>query len=250
MSGARDAHLFDLGRHPFQDSGTGVFAGTTLAASRHQGFGFNMGGSGAHEAAGVLEPRAAHGVVILLQGHLTLTANDAAIEMTAGDVALIGPGTAVDWKAGPGSRWVVNSYGDAEGEPGLAAVNPQMALDPGPSGAPDLLLTAAPTCKRGVLAAASDGLWSCGLWQATPYARRAIRYDYYEMMLLLEGSVLLESPSGETFTHGAGDLIVIAPGAEFGWRNDETVRKFWSVFKPGPENNRVGTVTKQKEKVT
>lgn len=250
MSSARHAKLFDLGRHPSDVSKKGVFVGTTIAASQHRGFGFGMGASEAHRAAGVLEPRAAHGVVILLEGHLTLTAENTIIEMTAGDVTLIGPGTAVDWKAGSGSRWVVNSYSDAEGKPGLAAVNPQMALGPGPSGAPELLLTAAPTCKRGVLASASDGLWSCGLWQASPYARRAIRYDYYEMMLLIEGNVVLESPSGETFTYGAGDLIVIVPGAEFGWRNDEMVRKFWSVYKPGPENNRVGTVTKQKEKVT
>lgn len=214
------------------DSGDG-FLGILLGVSHHPGWNFwrssGLGGEGRHLSG------ANHLVVILLEGTLILTCEGEETRLAAGDVALIGPGQIFAWKAGDQALWIVNArmVGSSQGAAqGITVVDRATGQEPSASPPADLLVGDVPVCTKLTLAASDDAGWSAGLWSATPYERVPVRYGYYELMQIHEGTVSVFDKAGRELTFGPGSVFLMPEGATAGWRSTTPVRKFWSIFTP------------------
>ncbi|WP_347309963.1 cupin domain-containing protein [Defluviimonas sp. SAOS-178_SWC] len=226
------AGVFDLRRATATAPAADPFLGARLSVSHHCALEFfraeSTGGSGR------LPQQDRFLVILLLEGALDLSAAGTDLSLMPGSVAVLSPGTALDWQTQGQSRWLLHSYRDAGGraEPALMMVDPVAGLSPSAAPAAVLLDGPTPVCSKADLCAASDGAWSCGLWTATPYRRIPVRYGYYELMLLEKGAVSIFTTDGQRAEFGLGDVFVIAEGAEVGWHSTAPVKKFWSIYTP------------------
>jgi len=226
--------VFDLRRMPAGQDAGDAFLGKVLEASHHPCWEFwrasGLDLSGRHTSG------ARHLVVIVLEGDLTLREGGAEIRLRAGDSAAIAPGLTFDWQTSERALWIVNGYTDEKpeesGARGIMCIDRDVEQDDSPPPAAQVLLGATPVCTKLELTGSGDGTWSVGLWTATPYERIPVRYGYYEMMHLHMGAVTVFAADGAGVTFYAGDVFVVAEGAEAGWRSTKDVRKLWSIFTP------------------
>ena len=70
---------------------------------------------------------------------------------------------------------------------------------------------------------------TAGVWDCTPYAEKKGPYSVDEFMVLLDGSLDIEQPDGETIHFSTGDSFVIPKGAIVQWQQSEYLRKFWFI---------------------
>ncbi|RAZ86483.1 cupin domain-containing protein [Cereibacter johrii] len=225
--------VFDLREVPAAGETGAGFLGQRLAVSRHPGWDF-WRASGA-ERAGTHEIGGWHLVVLLLEGTLGLRGRGLEVSLAAGDIALIAPGVRFDWTAGPGARWIVNGRAgtaSATFTPAIARIDREAPQEPSAPPAADLLLGPVPSCTKRTVAASGDGSWSAGLWSATPFERRPVRYGYYELMQLHDGAVTVFDAAGHERTFGPGAVFLMPEGTTAGWRSTVPVRKFWSILTP------------------
>lgn len=228
--------VFDLRRTPARQASGDAFLGNVLGVSHHRGWEFWRASGrdllGRHESGG------RHLVVIVLEGELTLRHDGGEIRLGAGEGAAIAPGQGFDWQTGGQASWIVNGYADRKpresGAPGIQRIDRDAGqrFSTPPGG--DVLVGPPPICTKLELAGSGDGAWSAGLWTATPYERIPVRYGYYEMMHLHAGAVTVFDAGGAEMTFRAGDVFLVAEGAQAGWRSTEDVRKLWSIFTPEP----------------
>jgi uncharacterized cupin superfamily protein len=68
-----------------------------------------------------------------------------------------------------------------------------------------------------------------GVWDSTPYTRRARPHMLHELMHLLEGSVTLQVADGTHLTVNSGDTVFVPRGAPCAWKSSAYVRKFYVV---------------------
>ncbi|MFV4725635.1 cupin domain-containing protein, partial [Mycobacterium tuberculosis] len=90
------------------------------------------------------------------------------------------------------------AYTAGAGAP-AAAVPVDLAAELAPSGAPlaELLIGPTPSCRNHTDYRSADGTFTCGVWDSTPYHRRAMRYAHFELMVLLKGSVTFVDEEGK-----------------------------------------------------
>jgi uncharacterized protein len=69
----------------------------------------------------------------------------------------------------------------------------------------------------------------CGFWTSTAGKWR-VRYTEYELCVLIEGRVRLESVLGEKHEFRAGDAFVVPAGYEGTWEVAEPCKKWYAVF--------------------
>ena len=75
----------------------------------------------------------------------------------------------------------------------------------------------------------SDAL-TAGVWDCTPCTLKPEPYSVDEFMVVLEGSIVLNSPSGESERYSAGEAFVIPRGLPCEWHQDEYCRKFYMIW--------------------
>ena len=69
----------------------------------------------------------------------------------------------------------------------------------------------------------------CGFWSSTSGKWR-VRYTEYELCVLIEGRVRLESSQGEKNDFRAGDAFLVPAGYEGTWEVAEPCKKWYAVF--------------------
>ena len=75
----------------------------------------------------------------------------------------------------------------------------------------------------------ANGVFTCGVWDCTPYEQLSAPYSVDELMVVLEGSIVIEHESGQVDRFRAGDSFILPRGTPCIWRQDEYVRKFWAI---------------------
>jgi uncharacterized cupin superfamily protein len=192
--------------------------------------------------AGVINLDAGSGVVqslpndefiIVNQGSLTLTQQGTSLTLGADQSAILKHGAAFTWSAqGPASLIFVRYNKSRVGDGAIVPVraNPEMGPSGGPS--PDLLLTPAPVCRNYSDYKSEDGEFTCGTWDSTPYARRALYFRHMELMVLLEGSVTFVDETGRSGTFSKGDIFLIEQKASCTWESRENVAKLYVTYRP------------------
>jgi len=172
--------------------------------------------------------------VLVLSGNLTLVAGGTAVTLGADDSAVVPRGQALSWSAPAGVTLLIMACAE-EGGPGADRV---VAIDTGvaltPSGAPlaELLLTPTPACRNHTTYQSGSGTFMCGVWDSTPYHRRAMRYRHFELMLLLAGSVTFVDGAGREGTFHKGDIFLVEQGADCSWESPVDVAKVYAIYRP------------------
>jgi uncharacterized cupin superfamily protein len=75
-----------------------------------------------------------------------------------------------------------------------------------------------------------NGVFTSGVWDVTPHELVPGPYDVDEMMIVLEGSIIIEHESGSSQRFRAGDSFIIPKGTPCTWRQDEYARKYWAIY--------------------
>ncbi|MXQ10736.1 cupin domain-containing protein [Microvirga makkahensis] len=167
-------------------------------------------------------------------GELSLLQSDGTcVTLRAGDCAVLPSGVAIRWKQpGPVSRTFMIFPG-LRGEPASAVVkiDPQSDLAASHGPARELLVTSPPPAAHSrVWFEASSGDLQVGVWECTPYSRKALTPAHCELMHILSGAVTFIQPSGRSWTVDAGDTIIVPAGAENTWSSEVTVRKVFCTI--------------------
>ena len=172
--------------------------------------------------------------IIVDAGSLTLTWQDTTLTLGPNQSAVLKHGAAFTWSAqGPVSLIFVR-YNRSRADDGAIVPikeNPQMGPSAGGPAA-ELLLTPAPVCRNHTDYRSADGEFTCGTWDSTPYARRAMFFRHMELMFLLEGSVTFVDAAGRSGTFSKGDIFLIEQGASCSWENLERVAKLYVIYRP------------------
>jgi hypothetical protein len=84
-----------------------------------------------------------------------------------------------------------------------------------------------------VLSRSADGLASTMVWECSE-GRFNWYYDFDETVLILEGSIVLESDGMPPTRYGAGDVIFFKDGAHAKWHVEGRVRKLAFCRKTQP----------------
>jgi len=89
---------------------------------------------------------------------------------------------------------------------------------------PSWIIEGNPCAQWCVLSKSADGLASTLVWECSE-GRFNWYYDFDETILILEGSIVLESDAMRPTRYGPGDVIFFRNGAHARWRVEGRVRK-------------------------
>jgi uncharacterized cupin superfamily protein len=170
-------------------------------------------------------------MIVVHAGRVTLQSQDHTLQLNPGDSAVIARGTSLQIEAQPDSLWAfcADTQLVEERLPGLTALPPLTLLTP--SAAPDaeILLSPTPQCRSHNLFVEEATNLRIGVWDSTPYTRRARPHKLYELMHLLEGSVTLHAADGTDLKVNTGDTVFVPLGAPCAWKSSVYVRKLYVV---------------------
>ncbi|CAN7418457.1 cupin domain-containing protein [Pseudoduganella sp. LjRoot289] len=172
--------------------------------------------------------------IIVNEGSLTLAQRNSTVTLGPNQSAVLKHGAAFTWSASGPVSLIFTRYNKSLAEGGAIVPikeNPEM----GPSaGGPlaELLLTPAPVCRNYSDYRSADGEFTCGTWDSTPYARRAMFFRHMELMFLLEGSVTFVDEAGRSGTFSKGDIFLIEQNASCTWDSREHVAKLYVIYRP------------------
>ncbi|CAJ0707979.1 cupin domain-containing protein [Ralstonia wenshanensis] len=182
---------------------------------------------------GAMPAHPADEFIIVSEGTLELKQGGLVLTLGPGNSAVLRRGAEYSWTAsGPVSiifmRYEKGQHVDGNIVP--IKSRPELELSSAPSA--DLLLTPAPICRNFTDYRSTDGEFSCGTWDSTPYHRSAMFYRHYELMYLLEGSVTFVDEADRTGTFKQGDIFLVEQGARCSWESREHVTKVYAIYRP------------------
>jgi uncharacterized cupin superfamily protein len=169
----------------------------------------------------------------LIEGELTLETPRGEMSVAAGRNVAIPAGEAVRWRTHTPTRGIYMRYsGGSEAGEGGGLMDPTLPRQPSSPPLAELLVGRTPECRNSTQYKSADGAFSCGVWESTPYIRRAMTYGHHELMHLLQGAVTFEDEHGRTGTFRAGDVVIVRKGARVSWTSAVAVTKVFAIWRP------------------
>jgi uncharacterized cupin superfamily protein len=98
---------------------------------------------------------------------------------------------------------------------------------------PSWIIEGNPVAQSTLLSRSADGTASTIVWQCSP-GKFNWYYDFDETILILEGSVVLESDSMRPTRYGPGDVVFFRDGAHAKWHVESQIRKLAFCRKTQP----------------
>ena len=114
----------------------------------------------------------------------------------------------------------------------IEAANLKVGLTPRPI-EPSWIIEGNPQAQWCVLSQSADGLASTMVWECSE-GKFNWYYDFDETVLILEGSIVLESDSMPPTRYGPGDVVFFKDGAHARWHVEGRVRKLAFCRKTQP----------------
>lgn len=178
--------------------------------------------------------------MIVLEGGVTMVeANGSETTVSAGEGFVIPKGLVCQWKQTGYMKKYYVIFDDASGaDPALSSAQQILKIDtsldrtPTESPAAALLIGPSPQQSGRNWFEDASKQWTMGVWDSTPYRRKAIPFPRHELMHLLEGSVTLSDPNGWSETYRAGDTFFVPLGANVEWHSTEYVKKYYCIMSP------------------
>jgi uncharacterized cupin superfamily protein len=169
-------------------------------------------------------------MLVVHAGQVTLQDEQQTIELSVGASVVVGRGTALRVRAQAGSLWAFCALSQgAERKPGLTPLDPRAALNPSQGLDAQILISAAPQCRSHNAFSDSTSNLQVGVWDSTPYTRRARPHKMHELMHLIEGSVTLQLADGVELKVNTGDTVFVPQGTPCAWESSVYVRKLYVV---------------------
>ena len=195
------------------------------------GYGAGVSRSGPRDGAVTL---AYTEFTVINDGEVSLFQNDGtAVTLKAGDCAIVPAGLPIRWRQSGHVRrtFMVFPGLRAKSTPSIIKIDPQSDLHASKGPARDLLLTSPPpVAQNRVWFEDSSGTLQIGVWECTPYSRKALKPAYCELMHILSGAVAFTQSSGRSWTVCTGETVIVPAGATNEWSSDVTVRKVFCVI--------------------
>jgi uncharacterized cupin superfamily protein len=186
-----------------------------------------------------LMPYPVHEFMAVLEGAVEIIAEDGSTtRIAAGESFVIPKGLRCTWHQPGYMRKFFMIFDDGAGAAadgrGLQVhkLDPRHRLAPSEGPSPDVLLTPAPSQAAHEVVNAAGGQWSVGIWQSTPYERKAVPFPRHELMHLLEGTVTIGEPDGAEHRFTAGDTFLITEGTTCSWKSTVPVKKIYCTLLP------------------
>jgi uncharacterized cupin superfamily protein len=98
---------------------------------------------------------------------------------------------------------------------------------------PSWIIEGTPDARSCMLSHSADGLASTMVWECSA-GKFNWYYDFDETVLILEGSIVLESDTMPSKRYAAGDVIFFKDGAHARWHIEDRVRKLAFCRKTQP----------------
>ena len=98
---------------------------------------------------------------------------------------------------------------------------------------PSWIIEGNPVAKSSILSTSADGLASTMVWQCSE-GKFNWYYDFDETILILEGSIVVESDTMSPTRYGPGDVIFFRDGAHAKWHVEGHVKKLAFCRKTTP----------------
>ncbi|MCY1361493.1 cupin domain-containing protein [Pseudomonas sp. LFM046] len=169
-------------------------------------------------------------MLVVHAGQVSLQDEQQTLDLGVGDSVVIGRGTALRVQAQVGSLWAFCALSQgAERKPGLTQINQRATLNPSQGLDAQILISAAPQCRSHNAFSDDTSNLQVGVWDSTPYARRARPHKMHELMHLIEGSVTLQLANGVKLKVNTGDTVFVAQGTPCAWESNVYVRKLYVV---------------------
>ncbi|HZX25824.1 MAG TPA: cupin domain-containing protein [Telluria sp.] len=185
--------------------------------------------------SGAVQSHPADEFIFVSSGTLTLSQAQPGrmLELGPNSSAVIQHGAAFSWSAeGPVSVIFMRYTGSQPDERAIVPIREKAPLAPSNPPSAELLISPAPSCRNHSDHRSGDGQFSCGVWDSTPYHRRAMYYRHYELMYLLAGSVTFVDETGRSATFAQGDLFMVEQHASCSWESREYVAKVFALYRP------------------
>lgn len=219
------------------ESGNPVQRGLTLLDVPAHGFSAGLWDCTAQTSVWMDQP--SHEFMLLLEGEVTIVEASRESTFRAGDAFVLPQGLRCQWKQ-PGyvkKIWVTYEDPDPVAEPGTAddhavLVDPTGPLETSAPLPPDILLSAAPTQAARDDFADPTGRFGAGVWATSAYHRRALPFDRWELMHIVDGETTLADPDGRTEIVRAGDTFLVSRGEVRSWEGRGDLRKLFCLFNP------------------
>lgn len=172
--------------------------------------------------------------VIVLDGRLTLRQGGVDLELAAREQALLPRGVPLTWSSDVGAKLVVlrHTAGGAPATQRAVKIDTSAALSPSNPPLAELLIGPTPQCRSHADYRSSTGEFVCGTWDSTPYHRRPMLFQHFELMNLLAGSVHFVDSDGAAQTFRAGEIVLFVRGGTVSWESREHVKKAYAWFRP------------------
>jgi uncharacterized cupin superfamily protein len=171
--------------------------------------------------------------VMVLAGRLTLRQNGVTLELAASEHALVLRDLPMAWSSDVGAQLIVLRC-TAGGTPTVSQpvkINTAATLAPSNPPLAELLIGPTPQCRSHASYRSPTAEFVCGTWDSTPYHRRPMLFQHFELMHLLSGSVTFIDSSGATGTFRAGDVLLFVRGGTVSWESREHVKKAYAWFR-------------------
>jgi uncharacterized cupin superfamily protein len=167
--------------------------------------------------------------IVVHAGQVTLQSEGHSLQLRPGDSAVIARGTSIRIEAQPGSLWAfcADTQPVEVGNGGLTALPPHTLLAPSTPPSEEFLLSPTPQCRSNNLFVEDTTNLRIGVWDSTPYTRRARPHTMHELMHLIEGSIVLQLGDGTGLAVNTGDTVFVPKGAPCAWKSSVYVRKFY-----------------------
>jgi len=183
------------------------------------------------EGHGETQTLAGDTFLIVAQG--TITLNDQ--PLAKGQAIVLSGAQTYRWTASAPARIITMRYtGGTSTSTGTGLTRVDPTTPRAPSGAPlaELLIGPTPQCHNHTQFLSSDGEYMVGVWDSSPYHRRAMAYRHFELMYLLKGSVTFIDELGHQATFREGDLFLVEQHAQCSWESREDVTKIFAIYRP------------------
>lgn len=155
------------------------------------------------------------------------------LQLAAGASCVIGGGTPFAWSAeAPATLVFMRHLSEVGDGAGIVRIDADAPLAPSNPPLAELLLGPVPACRNHTTFRSSDGEFTCGVWDSTPYHRKAMKYRHFEIMHLLRGSVTFVDGAARERTFVKGGVFLVEQGAECSWESRESVAKVYAIFRP------------------
>lgn len=184
-----------------------------------------------------LMPYPVHEYMLVLEGAVEIIdERGVTTRIGAGESFVIPKGLPCRWHQPGYVRKYFMIFDDAERLPdergGLKVhkLDPATALAPSAGPSKDILLSPAPRQAAHEVMSSAHGKWSVGLWQSTPYERKAVPFPRHELMHILEGDVALGEPGGREHRFTAGQTFLVEQGTTCGWKCTVPVKKIYCTL--------------------